>query len=68
VWAGIAESEGLTLAVAADHQGNLKQHGLVQFIAVDAIGRQGAVPETVKHKGVGRLALRGFEFRHGGRR
>jgi hypothetical protein len=58
VRAGIAESKGASLAIAADHQGNFQQRGFVELIAMHVISRQGAVPETCEHQRVGGLALR----------
>jgi hypothetical protein len=66
VWAGIAEGEGLSGAVAADYQGDLEQRRFVQLIAMNAIGGQRAIPEVGEHQRVGGLALREVEVGHGG--
>ena len=63
--AGVAQSEGLSLTVAADNERDLEQGRLVQVIAVHAIRGQGAIPEAGEHESVGRLALREVEFGHG---
>jgi hypothetical protein len=65
VRAGIAESKGMSLAIAADNQGNFQQRGLVELIAMYAVSGQGPVPETGEHQRVGSLALRKVEFGHG---
>src|SRR5271166_2123836 len=61
----IAQSEGMSLAVAPDNQGDFQQRGLVQLIAMHAIGGQGAIPEARQHQSVSSLALRWVEFGHG---
>ena len=58
VRAGIANSKGTSLAIAADHQWNFQQRGFVELVAMHAVGWQGAVPETGEHQRVGGLALR----------
>ena len=63
--AGVAQGEGLALAVAADDQRNFEQRGFVQLVAMDAIGGQGAIPEAGEHQRVGGLALREVEVGHG---
>ena len=63
---GVAQGEGTARAVASDYERNLKQHGLVKLVAMDAVRRQGAVPEAGEHKRIWRLTLRRVEFGHGG--
>ena len=63
--AGIAQGEGMSLTIAADDEGNLKQRGFMQLVAMDAVGGQGAIPEAGEHQRVGGLALREIEFGHG---
>ena len=65
VGTGVAQREGTARAVASDDERNLKQHGFVELVAMDAVGGQGAIPETGEHERVGRLALRRVEFGHG---
>jgi hypothetical protein len=60
VGAGVLEGEGTALRVAANDKGDLEEHGFLDSIALDAISRQGPVPETGKHQGVGGLALGGI--------
>jgi hypothetical protein len=62
---GIVQSEGLSLAVLADHQRDFEQHSFVQLIAMYSIGRQRTIPEAAEHKRVWCLALRGIEVGHG---
>jgi hypothetical protein len=62
---GVPQGKGTTGAVAADYEGNLKQSGFVELIALEAIGGQGAIPEAGEHKRIGRLALGRVEFGHG---
>jgi hypothetical protein len=64
--AGIAQGEGLAQAVTADDERNLQQSCLVQLVAMNPIGGQGAIPEAGQHERVGRLALWEIEFGHGG--
>jgi hypothetical protein len=59
------QGEGMASAVASDDEWNLEQRGCVELIALDAIGGQGAIPETGEHERVGRLALKRVEFGHG---
>jgi hypothetical protein len=63
--AGVAQDEGLILAVASDDQRDFEQRGFVELVTVDAVGRQGAIPEAGEHERVGRLALGRVEFGHG---
>ena len=65
VRAGVAQGEGLSDAVAADDEGNFEQRRFVKLVAVDTIGRKGAIPETGEHERVGGLALREVEVGHG---
>src|SRR5579863_3860588 len=65
VGAGVAQGEGAASAVPSDNQWNLKQHRLVELIAMNAIGGQGAIPEPCEHERVRRLALGRVEFGHG---
>jgi hypothetical protein len=65
VGAGVAKSEGVALAITTDDEGKLQQRRLVKLIAVNAIGRQGAIPEVGEHQGIGCLALRKVKFGHG---
>jgi hypothetical protein len=62
---GVAQGEGLVLAVASDNEWNFEQRGLAELVAMDVIGRQSAIPETRQHERVGRLALGRVEFGHG---
>jgi hypothetical protein len=62
---GIAQGKGTAGAVASDYKRKLQQHGLVELVAMDMIGRQGAVPEGGEHEGIGRVALGRVEFGHG---
>jgi hypothetical protein len=66
VWAGVAQGEGLSDAVAAEDEGNLEQCRLIEVVAVNAIGGQGAIPEAGEHECVGGLAWREVEVGHGG--
>ena len=63
--AGVAQGEGLALPVAADDQRKFQQHGFVELVAVNLIGRQGAIPEAEEHERIGSLALREVEIGHG---
>ena len=63
--AGIAESEGACLTISTDDKRDFQQRGFVKLIAVHAISRQRAVPETGEHQWVGGLTLWEVEFRHG---
>jgi hypothetical protein len=65
VGAGVTQSEGMAGTVASDNQRSLKQHCLMELIAMNTIGRQGAIPEAGEHEGVGSLALGRVEFGHG---
>ena len=65
VGTGVPQGEGTTRAVASYDERNLKQHCLVELVAVDAITRQGPIPEAGEHKRIGRLALRKVAFGHG---
>jgi len=65
VRAGVAEGEGMVLAIASDDKGNLEKRGFVELVAMNSIGGQRAVPEAGEHQGVGGLALREIEFGHG---
>jgi len=47
--AGIAQSEGVSLAVAADDEWDLEQRRFVQLITVDTIRGQSAIPEAGEH-------------------
>jgi hypothetical protein len=62
--ASVSQGEGISCAVAADDQRQLKQRGFVELIALDTVSRQCAIPETGEHERVGRLALREVEFGH----
>ena len=66
VGTGVAQGEGTARAVAPDYERNLQQHGLVELVAMHAVGRQGSVPEAGEHERIGRLTLRRVEFGHGG--
>jgi len=63
--AGVAQSERLALGVAAQDQRDFEERGLVKLIAMDTVGRQGAIPESGEHLRVGGLALRRVEVGHG---
>jgi hypothetical protein len=65
VGTGVAQGEGLSLAIASDDEWNLQQHSFVELITMDVIRGQGAIPETRQHKRVRRLALGRVEFGHG---
>jgi len=54
---GVAQGEGMALAVAADYERNFEERGLVKLVANDPIGGQGAIPEAGEHKRIGGLAL-----------
>ncbi len=64
--AGVAKGEGLVLAVTSDDERNFEERGFMELVAVNAIGREGAIPEAGEHQGVGGLALREVEFGHRG--
>jgi len=66
VRAGVTQGEGLSLTVATQYEGDFQQHCFLKLVAMHAVGWQSAVPEAGEHERIGRLALRGFEFRHGG--
>jgi hypothetical protein len=53
------------LAIAADHQWNFQERGFVELVAMHAVSRHGAVPETGEHQRVSGLTLREIEFWHG---
>ncbi len=65
VGTGVPQGKRMTNAIAPYDERNLEQHGLVELVAMDAIGGQGAVPEAGEHQRIGRLALRRVEFGHG---
>jgi hypothetical protein len=65
VGTSVTQREWMARTIATDNQRNFKQHGLVQLVAVHAIGRHSPVPEACEHQRVRRLAVRGIEFRHG---
>ena len=62
---GVAQGKGMALAIAAYDERNLEQRGLVELVAMDAIGGQGSIPEAGEHERIRRLALRRVEFGHG---
>jgi len=64
VGTGVTQREWMARTIAPDDQRNFKQHGLVQLVAVHAIGRHSPIPEACEHQRVWRLALGGIEFRH----
>jgi len=61
---GVAQGERTAGTVASYDEWYLKQHGLVELIAVNLAGGQGAIPEARKHERVSRLPLRRVEFGH----
>ncbi len=61
---GVAQGEGMSLAIAADDERDLKQSRLMELVAVNAVGRQGTIPETCQHQGIGGLSLGKIEFGH----
>jgi hypothetical protein len=61
---GVAQGEGMAPAVAANYERNFEECSLVELVANDAIGGQGAIPEAGEHERIGRLALREIEFGH----
>jgi hypothetical protein len=64
VGTGVAERKGTADSIASYHQWDLEQQRLVQLMAMNAIGGQGAIPEAGEHERIGRLALGRVEFGH----
>ena len=60
---GVAHGEGLSSAVAPDHEGNLQKSRFDHFMAANPVGGQDAIPEAMQHERVGSLPLGRF-FRH----
>ena len=64
------QGEDSLLRVSSENQRGFEQHRFLQAIAHHLCARQGPVPESKKHEGVGYLTLRridrgGCEFTHG---
>jgi len=50
VGTSITQRERTAGTIASDDQWNLQQHSLVELVAMDAIGGQGAIPEAGEHE------------------
>lgn len=61
---GIAQSKSMSLTIAADDERDFEQSRLMELVAVNAVGRQGTIPETCQHQGIGGLSLGKIEFEH----
>jgi hypothetical protein len=66
VGTGVMQRKWAALTIASNRQRGLEQHGFLQLAAADLVAGQGAIPESVKHLGVGGFALRQGDVVHDG--